>query len=70
MKHKRVEVGQMVMVYCRYRLAVPMVGTVEKKSKSNDGVAVNVPGAHPLIKQPLWVHAAQLRKRQQPEVLP
>lgn len=62
---KEVKVGQQVVVYDRFRLAVPVRGIVHSKSTINDGIEVQLRESnnarHP-IGCTIWVSRRQLRK--------
>ncbi len=62
---KKTKIGRRVIVFDRYRFAIPLVGVVTDKSKKNDGVEVKLlqsnNSAYP-INCKIWVSKRQLRK--------
>jgi hypothetical protein len=63
---KTVEKGQKVIVYDRYRFAIPVRGVVVGLSTSNDGVQVQMTesnnASYPIGCDNVWVSRRQLRK--------
>ena len=59
-----IDVGTEVIVYDRYRFAIPLHARVEELSKSNDGVRVRLKETnnvkYPIGNDEVWVHMFQL----------
>lgn len=63
---KNPTVGQAVIVYDRFRFAIPVKGIVVHLSKANDGVQVQLTTTnnpqYPVGCDTVWVSSRQLRK--------
>ena len=65
MKIENVRAGQKVLVFDRYRFAVPLKATICSTSGCNDGILVLLEhsnnSSYPIGTQ-IWVHAQQLKR--------
>lgn len=62
---KLFEIGEEVLVYDRYRFAIPLRAKVKNFSNSNDGIEVILLQSNNTsypIGAPVWVHQTQLKK--------
>lgn len=66
MKSKKFLIGQTVLIYDRYRFAIPLKGIILKFSETNDGVQLKLiesnTNQYPIGCEDVWVHKAQLRR--------
>lgn len=64
---KNPKVGEAVLVYDRFRFAIPLKAVILKLSDSNDGVQVILNQSnnvnYPVGCESVWVHAQQLKRQ-------
>ena len=71
----KIKVGDTVLVYDRYRFAIPLKAVVNNFSDFNDAVKVTLlesnSGKYPIGSGDVWIHYAQLcLVKKQPEIGP